>query len=448
MSDYQLGIYENARMVEREQERKNANNKKQSSNKEDDIHKQINSTYRIFSRLFCNFVYPEGIERPLKSDDKAVDIEGKEEDEITEDDIDIVNPQELVEGADTGKDADDVEKIRTKVSSEKNKRYYTALMRSFDFLEKNKEKYFNKAALQIYSPKFLTMFENIEDEEHKGIHLVYSQFRTIEGIGLFQLVLKQNGFAQFKIKRSSSGAWTLDIKEDDIEKPKYVLYTGTETAEEKEIVRNILNGDWSKIPKSLVHELTSIHPNNLYGEVIKVIMITSSGSEGITLKNVRYVHLMEPYWHPVRGEQVIGRARRIRSHDALPEEERTVEVFQYLMVLSEEQLDPGNDVSQQIRLHDRSKIDGITPLTTDQSLHEISTIKKKFNTQLLMAIKESSIDCITHMTAKSKESIKCFQFTNPKSSAISYTGDYTTQERDSDTKMNKKVEKSIKRCYF
>ena len=170
-------------------------------------------------------------------------------------------------------------------------------------------------------------------------------------------------------------------------------------------------------------------------------MITSSGSEGITLKNVRYVHLIEPYWHPVRGEQVIGRARRIRSHDALPEEDRTVEVFQYLMTFSEEQLDPSNDVTQQIRLNDTSKIDKITPLTTDQSLHEISTIKKKFNTQLLMAIKESSIDCITHMSSKSKESIKCFQFTNPKSSAISYTGDYATQERDSATKMNKKIEK-------
>ena len=171
MSDYQIGIYENARKVEREQERKNAKNKKQSSNKEGDIHKQINSTYRIFSRLFCNFVYPEGIERPLKSDDKAVDVEGKEEDEITEDDIDIVNPQELIEAADTGKDADDVEKIRTKATSDKNKRYYSSLMRSFNLLEANKEKYFNKESLQIYSPKFLTMLENIEDEEHKGIHL-------------------------------------------------------------------------------------------------------------------------------------------------------------------------------------------------------------------------------------------------------------------------------------
>ena len=34
-------------------------------------------------------------------------------------------------------------------------------------------------------------------------------------------------------------------------------------------------------------------------------MITSSGSEGITLRNTRYVHLVEPYWHPVRTDQVI-----------------------------------------------------------------------------------------------------------------------------------------------
>ena len=55
---------------------------------------------------------------------------------------------------------------------------------------------------------------------------------------------------------------------------------------------------------------------------------------GIDLKNVRWVHITEPYWHPVRIEQVIGRARRICSHDELNEEERTVEVFIYLMEFS------------------------------------------------------------------------------------------------------------------
>ena len=57
------------------------------------------------------------------------------------------------------------------------------------------------------------------------------------------------------------------------------------------------------------------------GEIIKVLMITSSGSEGINLRNTRYVHIMEPYWHPVRMEQVIGRARRICRHKDLPEAE-------------------------------------------------------------------------------------------------------------------------------
>jgi hypothetical protein len=39
---------------------------------------------------------------------------------------------------------------------------------------------------------------------------------------------------------------------------------------------------------------------------------------------------MEPYWHPVRLEQVIGRARRICSHKNLPSALQTVEVFVYL----------------------------------------------------------------------------------------------------------------------
>ena len=60
-------------------------------------------------------------------------------------------------------------------------------------------------------------------------------------------------------------------------------------------------------------------------------MITSSGAEGISLRNCRFVHITEPYWHPVRVEQVIGRARRICSHKDLPLSERNVKVFIYLM---------------------------------------------------------------------------------------------------------------------
>jgi hypothetical protein len=69
-------------------------------------------------------------------------------------------------------------------------------------------------------------------------------------------------------------------------------------------------------------------------------MISASGAEGINLRNVRYVHILEPYWHPVRIEQVVGRARRICSHQDLPAELRTVNVFLYLMVYSQAQLKP------------------------------------------------------------------------------------------------------------
>ena len=74
------------------------------------------------------------------------------------------------------------------------------------------------------------------------------------------------------------------------------------------------------MPPSLSAQLKERSSNNLYGEIIKVIMITASGAEGISLKNVRFVHITEPYWHPVRLQQVIGRARRLCSHQELPEE--------------------------------------------------------------------------------------------------------------------------------
>ena len=69
---------------------------------------------------------------------------------------------------------------------------------------------------------------------------------------------------------------------------------------------------------------------NLRGDIIKLIMISKAGAEGISLYNVRYVHIMEPYWHAVRVDQVIGRARRINSHAQLPESERNIKVFSYL----------------------------------------------------------------------------------------------------------------------
>ena len=196
-------------------------------------------------------------------------------------------------------------------------------------MEEHSNDFFTPEALQIYSPKFLHILENIQDKDYSGLHLVYSQFRTSEGIGLLTLVLNKNGFTQFKIKKNSFGIWEIDIPEEYQGKPTYGLYTGTETVEEKEIIRHIYNGEWDDIPDSISNVLKSKYRNNNMGEVIKIFMITSSGSEGLNLRNTRYVHLVDPYWHPARAEQVIGRARRICSHKDLPVALQTVEVFIY-----------------------------------------------------------------------------------------------------------------------
>ena len=63
------------------------------------------------------------------------------------------------------------------------------------------------------------------------------------------------------------------------------------------------------------------------------MIISSAGAEGISLTCVRQVHIFEPYWNYVRLDQVLGRAIRMRSHNALPKSERNVEQYLYLSIL-------------------------------------------------------------------------------------------------------------------
>jgi hypothetical protein len=316
-----------------------------------------------------------------------------------------------------------------------DKEYSAALAQVYNFIKKYKSKYLVPEGLKTYSPKFLTILENIIDPEHKGLHLIYSQFRTMEGIGIFSLVLEANGFSRFKIKKTGADTWELNMSEEDLGKPTYALYTGTEEADEKEIIRNIYNGDWDNIPNNIAARLREISTNNNMGEVIKVFMITAAGSEGINLRNTRYVHAMEPYWHPVRIEQVIGRARRICSHQALPQELQTVEVFIYLMTLTAEQLT--NDITRELRVKDLSKRAPYRPMTSDESLFEISSIKEELSTQLLKAIKESSIDCATHIKSSSKEGLVCLSFGQPNASEFSFNPNYTQDENDTVAAINR-----------
>ena len=428
MSNFQFGVYESARSEERKSEKKKP---KQSVG---ELYEDSSSTYRIFSRLYCNFVMPER-PIPLKKSVKGLlpEKKGEEEESGAEDNMSELlklarreeAKQDVVDDQEGEVEGDQILEMIGGID------YKERLDRALKYIEEHSNDFLTPEALLIYSPKFLNMLENIDDPDYQGLHLVYSQFRTMEGIGIFSLVLNKNGFARFKIKKSSSGVWTIDMNEADQGKPTYALYTGTETSEEKEMLRHIYNGEWDQIPESISIELNKIAKNNNMGEIIKVFMITSSGSEGINLRNTRYVHIMEPYWHPVRSEQVIGRARRICSHKALPLALQTVEVFVYLMIFTPEQLK--SDDAIELKRKDLSKAEPHVPMTSDQYLYEISEIKANLTAQLTEAVKESAFDCYIYSNGK------CVNFGDPTKDKFSYVPDYSDQQNDTTVQANKEI---------
>ena len=539
MSDFQFKIYEAARHEERKSE------KPKKAPSLNDVYKDSSSTYRIFSRLYCNFVMPD---RPLpkgakitmndnlellstqlkqtiktkvleiltpnlqtllnKSDneldkkhmkeffdktlDRMVEItaeavingekdapnefiaklkdeylddlttqteEGKLDalviDSIGHSKIDIGKEIEEFKKQDGTKavaEKDNVGDLLKEAEKEERRQdvndgdegevegdiildkiggtdYKERIQQTLKNIETHSTDFLTPEALQTFSPKFLNMMENIKDPEYAGLHLVYSQFRTMEGIGIFTLVLDKNGFTRFKIKKNTSGVWAIDIAPENKGKPTYALYTGTEESDEKEIMRHIYNGEWDQVPESISIELRKIAKNNNMGEIVKVFMITSSGSEGINLRNTRFVHIMEPYWHPVRLEQVIGRARRICSHKSLPPALQTVEVFVYLMIFTPSQLKSENAI--ELKRKDLSKGLPKVPITSDQYLYEISEIKSNLTAQLTDAIKESSFDCYIYSNGK------CVNFGNPTNNKFSYVPDFSEQQNDTTVQANK-----------
>ena len=432
MSNFQFGVYEQARIQERKVAKSAAKKKKKNNPAGDDIYKDTSSTYRIFSRAFCNFVFPEN-RRPMPKEGQ--DMEEVLKKTADEDILDAISVREKIDNPDGLYEVEDLDVLEKETDNERSDDYKERINREMNYLKDNASKYLTPKALEIYSPKFLNVLENLQDPDFRGLHLIYTQFRTIEGIGVLKLILDANGFTQFKIKKNEANQWKLDIPEDKIGLPTYALYTGTESAEEKEVIRNIYNSKWENVDSSIISDLSRISTNNFYGEIIKVLMITASGSEGIDLKNTRYVHLIEPYWHPVRTEQVIGRARRICSHQDLPPELRTVNVFLYLMTFTTEQL--SGDGAIELKLNDGSKFDKDIPVTSDEALYEISVIKERISTQLLNAVKESSMDCAIYNKPGTKDAVKCFSFGKANSSSFSYRPSISNEEKDTVTQLNK-----------
>ena len=295
----------------------------------------------------------------------------------------------------------------------------------------NKDKYLVKDKdLKLYSPKFHKILELLGKSE--GSTLVYSQFRTVEGLGILKLVLKANGYAEFKIKKEKN-TYVIDMEREDYNKPKFAEFTGDK--EMTSVLLDVFNNELDKVPKEITKELDKMHwkhqeinNGNLRGSLIKTLMITQSGSEGISLKNVRQVHLVEPYWNMIRMDQVIGRAARTGSHLALPKSERNIDVYKYLCSFSKE-----HQKERKIQKMDKG-------LTTDQVINNIAEKKASIMDSLLNILKKSAVDC--HLHKKNHPDVECFSYPiNIKNDELVIKNDIEKEELDY---MKKQREEQVK----
>lgn len=180
---------------------------------------------------------------------------------------------------------------------------------------KESQSMFSEPNIGNYSAKMKSIGLSIK--KHKGITLVFSQY-IYGGIVPLALMLEEIGFiryGQHKSFLSDSYKRTNNIRPFLIEgkQATYSMITS--------------NAVFSNNNNLEINAATT--DDNKDGSIIKVILITKAGSEGIDLKNIRSIHVLEPWYNMNRIEQIIGRGVRNCSHKQLELKERNVLIYLY-----------------------------------------------------------------------------------------------------------------------
>lgn len=281
--------------------------------------------------------------------------------------------------------------------------------------------------LANYSGKFAAMLERIAGAA--GSSLIYSQFLDMEGVGIFRVAMDVNGYAPIEIvmtggQLSFTKATEQSLRKGPGKQPRYLTFSGQEKSEVRAAALSVFNAQFADLPESMNAILKEAgYTDNKVGELCRVFCITSAGAEGLSLRNVRAVHLMEPYWNEVRLKQVKGRAIRIGSHLDLPPDQRDVSIYTYISVFSEEAQSnkvPDRRIDQTLLLHDSVDAKKATEagipvklgqttyvLTTDEMIYSISERKLKVIEALECVMKSSSVDCEINLKKNKDGTFNC-----------------------------------------
>lgn len=223
-----------------------------------------------------------------------------------------------------------------------------------------------------YSPKLVNIAKLIRDEP--GIHFVFSDLKRY-GITPLAEILTKMGFS-----KADHNSQFRD------ESPRFAIWSGDVKSQDK--------AAFSQKMRGIIKDM-----KNVNGEYLKVIMGTTSIMEGVSFKNVRNVHIMNPWWNESRIQQVIARAIRFKSHDNLPYGDRFVNVYRHISVYKsfpESQYSSLMDEyksSEKARNVNAANTMGLLSSTVDQHMLLRSWQKKLESLEFETVLKESAVDC-------------------------------------------------------
>jgi hypothetical protein len=215
----------------------------------------------------------------------------------------------------------------------------------YEYKKSTLDKYgriFSQKLIGKYSAKIKCVLDNIFYPKtgfvSKGVVLIYSQYID-SGLIPMALALEEMGFTRYGenvkplFKNRSTEVVDVKTMQPPVNKKSF-----------SPARYSIITGDPRLSPNNDFEVKGLTGEDNKDGYKVKVVLISRAGSEGIDLKFIRQVHILEPWYNMNRIEQIIGRAVRNFSHKDLEFEERNVEIFMHGTILGNENKDEAADL--------------------------------------------------------------------------------------------------------
>jgi sorbitol-specific phosphotransferase system component IIA len=258
---------------------------------------------------------------------------------------------------------------------------------------------FSQSEISKYSAKIARICEVIRHST--GIVIIYSQYID-GGIVPMSLALEEMGF----LRHGTSSNTKSLFKNPPTEQLNAIdMLPKSKTRVNFRPARyTMITGDGAYSPQNSDDMKVITNTNNKNGEIVKVVLISKAGAEGLDFKCVRQLHILEPWYNMNRIEQVIGRGVRNLSHCLLPFNMRNVEIYMHGSILKNSPLEEAVDVYMYRTSKKKAELIGqVTRLLKETSVDCILNIKQtNFTISKLLEI-PSNKDTIIQLSTDKKE---------------------------------------------